>query len=175
VDDVARGGGLLLRVAEGALALGVGLTLTSCRPPPLAGVGRATETPSLGAAAPDVDAGPPSALSSDYKTRLVRVGPDSFVSWGHEGGRYAGMVYVTRGTEGALKPAGKEAPVGAEVVMAYTDRVSHKPGPTFFMQRTETGWRYGVAESPSATPADLALCARCHAEAPHGELFALPE
>ena len=35
-------------------------------------------------------------------------------------------------------------------------------------------WRFGIVESPGAKPEDVALCARCHAEAPHDDIFALP-
>jgi hypothetical protein len=110
-------------------------------------------------------------VGSDWKARLARIGPDSFVAQGHAGGRYTAAVYAS---PEAKELAAANAPVGAEVVMATEDRSTRKTGPTFFMKKTETGWRFGVVERPEATAEQALLCARCHSEAPDGVLFPLP-
>jgi hypothetical protein len=99
------------------------------------------------------------------------VGPDSFVSWGHAGGRYAATVYVTKTARDGVVAATEVAP-GTEVVMTTVDRATHAPGPTLFMLKEPSStWRFGTLETPEGP----ALCARCHAEAPRDHLFALPE
>jgi cytochrome c553 len=61
--------------------------------------------------------------------------------------------------------------------MAAIDKTTHKPGPTLYMQKDTTGagWRYSTLETSDPKSDGLALCARCHAEAPGDHVFALPE
>lgn len=63
------------------------------------------------------------------------------------------------------------------VLVAVHRSAAGEPGPIFAMTRTaDATWSY-VAADPNGSltrGADLALCARCHAEAPHGQLFGLP-
>jgi hypothetical protein len=114
-------------------------------------------------------------LVNDFATRLARVGPDSFISWGHAGGRYAATVYVTRAAKDTIwKRDG--APPGTELAMTTIIPASHKPGPTFVMQKDAAGaWRYETLETTDAKNDGLALCARCHADAPGDHVFGLPE
>ena len=114
-----------------------------------------------------------SPILPDYVTRLAKLEPDSFVSAGHAG-RYAATVYMTREAKD-LVPTSKPFAVGTEVVMATQVASAHAAGPTFFMLKEAAAWRFGVVESPNARPDETALCVRCHAEAPHDEVFALPE
>ena len=153
--------------------------MPACHAPPLLGIGRSTETP--GTRATDGGASDAAAVSpvpADFAARYGRVGPDSFVAFGHAAGRYAATVYVSpEGKDVALGSA-RPVPAGTMVVMVDVERSTHRPGPTYFMQRQagDAGaWTYGVVELPGLTPADVSLCARCHEEAPHDGLFALPE
>jgi hypothetical protein len=147
-------------------------------------VGRATDVPGVATASAAASDGgaTPSPISVDFKTQLARVGADSFVSWGHAGGRYSATVYVTPAAKSTLFQAGADVATGTEVVMTDVETAGHKPGPTFFMLKDAPAagapsgeWRYGIVESPGAKASELTLCARCHAEAPHDHVFALPE
>jgi hypothetical protein len=133
--------------------------------------------PALNASTALVSNAAPSPIPVDFATRLARVGPDSFVSWGHAGGRYAATVYVTPAAKESIFRAGVAAEPGTELVMAAIDKTTHKPGPTLYMQKnaTGTGWRYATLETNDPKSEGLALCARCHAEAPGDHVFALPE
>jgi hypothetical protein len=68
-------------------------------------------------------------------------------------------------------------PAGTELVLATVDRGTRKPGPSFFMVKGADGgapaWRFGVVEVTRRE--DTSLCARCHGEAAHDGVFALPE
>jgi len=184
VDRFARSWRLLL-----GLAL-AGPALAGCHAPPLNGIGKATEgatTTAIRIPAPD-GAAPPCPIPADFTTKLARVGPDSFVSWGHAGGRYAGTVYVTPESKPALAVTGDgvDFPVGTQVVLVAVDRTTHKPGPTLYMQKNApraagaapskgaaVEWEYGVLEATSTNVEGAALCARCHAEAAHDGVFGL--
>ena len=148
------------------------MLLAGCAPPPLQGVGRPTDVPRLAGPENHAQVEPTAApIAPDFATRLARVGPDSFVSWGHAGGRYAATVYVTKTARDGVVAATEVAP-GTEVVMTTVDRATHAPGPTLFMLKEPSStWRFGTLETPEGP----ALCARCHAEAPRDHLFALPE
>jgi hypothetical protein len=151
---------------------------TGCGAPPLQGVGRPTDIPRL--AGPDPNAAETgqtaSPVSADFATRLARVGPDSFVSSGHAGGRYAATVYVTPAAKDVVLRVGTVVAPGTEIVMTNVDRASHTPGPTLFMQKEPSGaWRFGTRETTDAKHEGLALCARCHAEATGDHIFGLPE
>jgi hypothetical protein len=63
---------------------------------------------------------------------------------------------------------------GAEIALVWTplERDSTEPS-VLFMKKTAAGFRYAL-ERPDgslASPTELSQCARCHAEAPHDELF----
>ena len=151
---------------------------TGCGAPPLQGVGRPTDIPRL--AGPDPNAAETgqtaSPISADFATRLARVGPDSFVSSGHAGGRYAATVYVTPAAKDTALRADGVVAAGTEIVMTNVDRVTHAAGPTFFMQKEPSGaWRFATQETTNVKSDGLALCARCHAEAPGDHVFGLPE
>ena len=98
------------------------------------------------------------------------------------------MVYVSPDAKGAVFAPGVELPPGTELVMVTLDHTTHRPGPTFFMQKvaptggahatTSGPWRYGTRESAATKDAGLAghaLCARCHDEAPGDHVFRLPD
>ena len=137
------------------------------------GVGRSTDSPVViagnGAGGATVA---PSPVPDDFATRLSRVGPESFVSWGHAGGRYVSTVFVTLEAKDLLGRGAGDPATGTLVVMTHKDR-ARGAGPTYFMQKQDAGWRFGVVGAVDAFPG-IALCARCHAEAPHGQLFTLP-
>lgn len=170
-DLVVRGCALVL-----ATLVALALTSAACGPPPLLGVGRATEAASPPATKPGPDAGAlVSPIAPDYTARLAKLQPDSFVAAGHAGGRYAATVYVSSEAKD-LVSGSKPFPVGTEIVMAtQLPSSTHAAGPTFFMLKEPGTWRFGVVESPNARPDETVLCTRCHAEAPHDEVFALPE
>ena len=156
---------------------------------PLRGVGRATEGVTTGnvtvQSAHEVEV--PSPVPADFATRFARMGPESFVSWGHAAGRYTGTVYVTPEAKDSIARARDDLAAGTDLVMVSVDHTTHKPGPTFFMRKDARPgidggagsgngtWRYGVVEITHAATEDIALCARCHAEAPHDHVYALPE
>ncbi len=123
----------------------------------------------------------PPPIPSDFATRYTRFGPDSFVSWGHAGGHYAGTIYVSAaGKAWALKPDGV-APPGAAAVMTTVDRAARKPGPTYYMAKAAAdaggrgGWQFGALGASAAGSDDPRLCARCHAEAQHDSFFLPPD
>ena len=155
---------------------GLAAVAAACAAPPLKGVGRPIEIPRMGT--PIVARGEAvvPVVADDFATRLARVGPDSFVSQGHAGGRYAASVYVTPASKDSAFRPGVVVDPGTEVVMTLTDATSHRQGPTLFMKKDPTsGWHYATRETTDAKSEGLALCARCHAEAPGDHLFALPE
>jgi hypothetical protein len=137
-------------------------------------VGRATEGATTVPSSVPLATPAVSLVAADFATRLARVGNEAFPSMGHAGGRYAATVYVSPEAREAFLE-GKALAPGSEVVMATVDRASKAHGPSFFMKKdTNDVWRFGVVESPGAKPEEVALCARCHVEAPHDSLFALP-
>ncbi len=158
--------------------------LITCHATPLQGVGRSTDTPAAPASrAATLDAAAPtSPIPADFADHLARVGPDSFVSRGHAGGRYAVTVDVTPEAKDAVHGAGADFAAGTEIVMTSLDRKTRGQGPTYFMQKAPLppdaaggSWRFGIVEDPAAPAEDLALCARCHEEAPNDHVFRLPE
>jgi len=134
----------------------------------------------VSAPAASADAGSP--IAPDFAARLTRVGAESFVSWGHAGGRYSASLYVTPAAKDALFRRDAPLPDGTELVLTETDKATRKPGPTYFMKReaptadaSPGAWRYGIVDGV-ARPADaFALCARCHAEAGWDGVFAVPK
>ncbi len=164
----------MTRVLRGAL-VALAAVPAACRPvAPLSGIGRSTAGPPPARAD---GGGPPPAspVPADFAARFVPVGPDSFVAWGHAAGRWAARVYVSPEAKGFPLGGPRDLPVGTQVVMVSVDHASHAPGPTFFMQKGATSWTYGLVEAPETKPEALWLCARCHAEAQHDDVFALPE
>jgi cytochrome c553 len=88
-------------------------------------------------------------------------------------------VYVTPSAKETLFLSGTFVASGTELVMTDVDRATRSPGPTYYMVKEEADggratWRFGVLESPNASREALALCARCHDEAPGDRVFALP-
>lgn len=115
----------------------------------------------------------PSPVPDDFTTTFARVGPSSFVSWGHAG-RYNATVFVSPNGKALFADENAEPGAGSVIAMTHSERTGEqKRGPTFFMQRDGTRWRYGVVGT-GAQKDGAALCARCHAEAPRGGLFSLP-
>jgi hypothetical protein len=152
------------------------LAVASCAAPPLTGVGRATDLATTTAPKPTAEVlVVPSPIAPDFASHMARLGPDSFVATGHAGGLYAGTVYISPDARD-VAVAARSVPVGTQLVMTTVERTTHRPGPTFFMEKKgePVVWRFGIVESPGAKPEDVALCARCHAEAPHDDIFALP-
>ncbi len=162
----------------GAYVVIVGaLGALACHAPgvPLRGVGRSSDEPRPAASAV-VDPSSGSAESpvpADFATRFARLGPDSFASAGHAGGRYSATLYVSPDAQASILAARGDLAAGTQLVLTSVDRATRKPGPTFFMTKDASGWRFGVADG--AKGEDSTLCARCHAEAPHDSVFALPE
>ena len=154
---------------------GLAAVSAACAAPPLQGIGRPIDVAKLGTPiVSPADAVAPAI--ADFATRLARVGPDSFVSQGHAGGRYAASVYVTPTSKDSVFRPGVVVEPGTELVMALVDTTTHRPGPTLSMQKDPSGaWRYATGETADAKNEGLALCARCHAEAPGDHVFALPE
>ena len=81
-----------------------------------------------------------------------------------------------------MQGPGADFPAGTQIVMTSVDRKTRSQGPTYFMQKAglshdaaADAWRFGIVEAPATRGDDLALCARCHAEAPHDHVFRLPE
>jgi hypothetical protein len=157
------------------------VALVACHAAPLQGVGLPTDLPASSRAAATVAPAPTSPIPADFADHLARVGPDAFVSWGHAGGRFVATVYVTPEARATVLGAGADLAPGTLIVMADVDRRTHGPGPTFFMHKeaplagAPSEWRFGVVEDPAAHADDLALCVRCHDEAPHDHVFRLPE
>jgi hypothetical protein len=112
-----------------------------------------------------------SPVPDDFTTRFVRLS-ESFVSWGHAGGRTTASVFVNPEAKDLRIREGFAAPPGTLVVMTHVDRQTDKAGPTYFMLKDAAQWTYGVVSAPKET--SIRLCARCHSEAPHDSLFALP-
>jgi len=173
-----------MRRSASLLVALVAPAVAGCHAPPLEGVGRSTFTPGTsGSAAASADSGPlPSPVPADVATRLARVGPESFVSWGHAGGRFTATVYLTPESQDALRGGRAGFASGTVIAMATVERASKKPGPTYFMEKgtlaggaTAGAWRFGVTPAPTATAEELGLCARCHAEAQNDHVFGLPE
>ncbi len=142
-------------------------------------MGRATELATTTSSASPEGPAPPSPIPADFASRLAHVGPDAFLASGHAGGRFIAVVYVTPDAKDAFVTS-KDLATGTQIVMATVDRTTHKAGPTFFMEKGAPGdagaaaWRFGIVESPAAKEPQVALCARCHAEAPRDFVFALP-
>jgi len=137
-------------------------------------VGRATEGATTVPSSVPVASLAVSPVAADFATRLARVGNEGFASMGHAGGRYTATVYVSPEAREAFLE-GKALAAGSEVVMATVERASKARGPSFFMKKEANDvWRFGVVDSPGARSQEVALCARCHVEAPHDSLFALP-
>ncbi|MCC6900336.1 MAG: hypothetical protein IT377_15265 [Polyangiaceae bacterium] len=75
----------------------------------------------------------------------------------------------------ALRP-GLTVPDGALIAAFHTDERTGAAGPVYVMERVGQGWKYSAfdADGRATEHGALALCERCHAEAPSGGLFGLP-
>jgi len=112
-----------------------------------------------------------SPVPEDFATRFAQPGHE-FVSWGHAGGRFFATVFVNPEAKDVVFRGGA-LPAGTMLVMTHVEKTTRKPGPTYFMQKEGASWRFGVSSGDGGKDA-LALCARCHTEAPHDAVFVLP-
>jgi hypothetical protein len=145
-----------------------------------------------GAAAEPSPAAPTGAASADppqqpRRTRWARfdevsswpaANPTPIPSKGHGSGQYQITVRVQPDALGDYVAHGSRAtmPLGTVVAAFHRDARRGQSGPVYVMTRAASGWTY-TAYEPSGFAAEhgvLALCERCHLEAPSGGLFGLP-
>jgi len=156
---------LMLPVARGAMLL---LLVTGC---PEA---QAVRVPGL--------LEPSSTVSSAEPSRLLPLPPLREVGRGlsaHPVGRFDGILSVSEGF--AYGAPERSAPaVGTSLVVTLVPVGGDGPGLQYVMKREVPGyfpeggdWRFAVIGADGAVQAEgkLALCARCHAEAPRDHLF----
>ncbi len=107
-------------------------------------------------------------------------------------GRHAQSELRLRSSDVAAYASGEALPEGAELFLLWTPQPStpssslvESPSATsptakapwvLAMQKVEGRWRYRLerAEGAAESAHELARCARCHAEAPHDQLFRVP-
>ncbi len=107
------------------------------------------------------------------QARALSVASAPFESEQHFGKRGRAVLHlrdVDRPPYASLEPL----PDGAEIALVWTPLESTNTDPSvLFMKKTAAGFRYEL-ERPGGSlgsPMELSQCARCHAEAPHDELF----
>lgn len=101
-----------------------------------------------------------------------------FVAQGHYAGTSEALVRISPNAVERYRQhtGGAEFPPGTTLVMLHRQRSTREPGPIHVMQRAKSGWDYLLLDAGGAIveDADLARCARCHAEAVSDSVFGPP-
>ena len=118
-------------------------------------------------------------------TGLVRLSPEGYASVGHASGRFSSDVYANELASPIFKQGVGAFPIGATLIMVHRERrggesgdggaADGSAGPTFRMQKTESGWRYATVSKTGTLLAEGTPdnCVGCHEDAPRDHVFPL--
>jgi hypothetical protein len=188
VDDVVRGGRLLLSLAPSvAASLVLGAVVAACGGQEMGPVGISTPSPPpLESAKPAAPPPMPTAIPRDFRVHFAKLNHARFASQGHLVDRFWVDVYANDAGRALYDGKAASAPVGA---MLVKDSFEHKvdgetQGPVFVMEKKEKGydpdhgdWRWMVVTAKGEVAGDgkLQACAACHDDAPRDHVFRATE
>ena len=196
MDDVPRGGRLLLSLLLGAAArstyaLGCACILSvpfGCERPAESPAGVSSAHPPRPSTAADggVVVTPASigVLPSDFRTRYAKLTANRFVSAGHASGRFDVEVYANPAAASAYTKHTGTFPEGVVFVKEHWERAAGsegvQPGPLMAMEKMQAGydpehgdWRYVVVgpDGKLLTNGKPEGCVLCHDDAPRDHVF----
>jgi hypothetical protein len=153
---------------------GIAVLTVACAPPATQAVGfSAPRSVERSARVSDGGLAGTSPVPSDFRKTYTKVG-DRFLSDGHAR-RYQAMLWLNGVARDAWAALPAPMPEGALVVEEALDAAggTDKPAGLWVMEKKGGAWRF-VAVSPegeAVSDARVALCAECHAQAPHDGVF----
>jgi hypothetical protein len=111
------------------------------------------------------------------RTWPLAAGP--FASRGHGAGHYTVEVRVTPPAAVEIyrsHVAGQALPAGTAIAAFHRSRDGGAPGSVYVMTKGAAGWAFLATDADGRllTGEGMALCARCHAEAPGDSVFGAP-